>query len=1282
MDNTNNTRNKNTSLRILQWNARSIRPKVGELQNLAHPYDIILLSETWLKPEQPLIKIPGFSLIRNDLTDQQGGGVAIAIKDTITYSTIPQLDTISPNLYLIGVHLSTPKGKIAIISLYKKPNILITLPEWNALLDFCSEDYATLIGGDFNCHSQVWGSDDSCSSGDNLSEALADSNFLSLNDGSPTRIYRPGESKSCVDLTIASSNIALQSSWQVLSDHMGSDHFPIATMINEAPKRFTNFTYKINRAKIDWKKFDDYLESNADQLDDFPADTPPQTKYETLITTIMDAINSSLPESKNKKNKNNPSQAQAHNTPPNPKTTKTKPNSRRTPPAPWWTPRCSHAVALRRLSTTRFRKNISMDHYVAMKRQTAATKLILREEKLKGWANFCNSLDRDTPIGLIWQKIKWFKNRNNYNPQQIPKQNEESTQRMRSFITEFCPQLDHDYTPPPPPTIPFQTNPFLQKKFSPNELKQALNSTKKNSSPGLDKIDYFIINKLPQNYKDSLLSLFNELLSAGQFPDSWRKFLIFLLPKSTPGKFRPIALASCFLKLCEKLISNRLIWWLETQDKFPITQFGFRMLRSCADNLAILSTEILTGFAANQYTACVFIDIKGAFDNVDPKTLYKDLARLGIPQKIANFIYFLLAYRQSYFVVQGELEGPYPMDKGTGQGSVLSPILFNLYLADLPSTDHLKAKCYSFADDVVLIARGSNLDACLKSVESAVNKISNYLTTKNLEISPEKSHLVIFAKKHFTPDNHSIKINGITKHAEETTKFLGVTLDYRFSLSPHINNLTKKGEKIISLIKSLRKTWFGADPRNLITFYRGLLRSSVEYGSHILRFANHNTFDKLNKLQYKALRLALGLRNSTPINVTLAEASEPPLKFRISQLADRYIMRTFSLSEHPLHDQLNTLEQILDRKKQKNIHNIRTDFPLFNSYKRLEQHKSKIHSHQHPSPYQFPFSLINCPPTINTTIGLTLREADNKDFALHKALEEHSLNTHTQIFTDGSKTQEGSYVGYAIFIPAKDQIIKHRISSYASIFTAEALAILTALQTIQKLDIEKSVILTDSLSTLTAMSNFSTNKTSSHIIFQIQDQWTRLSLEGKEVTFTWIPSHVGITGNEIVDSHAKDAIKSGELLNTPLPHSDFKGVHTRRMIARTTKSLRAASKRTGEYYFKYIFKGWNRPWYQKLKIDRPQITTITRMRSNHMNLNQSLHRKNLTHSPLCECGKIESAHHVFWFCPNYKKERTSLIKSLQKNQTTSLNLNKIILSPNAKTCYILHNFLKSINKQV
>lgn len=168
------------------------------------------------------------------------------------------------------------------------------------------------------------------------------------------------------------------------------------------------------------------------------------------------------------------------------------------------------------------------------------------------------------------------------------------------------------------------------------------------------------------------------MLRDGDYPAAWKQFLVFLLPKPGSNKFRPISLASCLLRLCEKLISLRLNWWLETNHILPKAQFGFRKNEYCADNLSILTSEIYTGFTKKQFTSCVSLDIKGAFDNVDPSVLYRIMAKIGISKKIADFIFSLTNHRELFFVIKGELSNPRYINKGTPQGCVLSPTLFNI----------------------------------------------------------------------------------------------------------------------------------------------------------------------------------------------------------------------------------------------------------------------------------------------------------------------------------------------------------------------------------------------------------------------------------------------------------------------------------------------------------------------------------------------------------------------------------------------------------------------------
>lgn len=125
----------------------------------------------------------------------------------------------------------------------------------------------------------------------------------------------------------------------------------------------------------------------------------------------------------------------------------------------------------------------------------------------------------------------------------------------------------------------------------------------------------------------------------GEFPETWSYSLGYLIPKATPGKFRPFSLTFCCLKIFEKFIL-RLDWWIERYEKLPSLQFGFRKYRCSQDNLSILTTEIHTSFT--RATACLFSDISNAFDDVIPSILISDLEELGLPPCLYRFIYILI----------------------------------------------------------------------------------------------------------------------------------------------------------------------------------------------------------------------------------------------------------------------------------------------------------------------------------------------------------------------------------------------------------------------------------------------------------------------------------------------------------------------------------------------------------------------------------------------------------------------------------------------------------------
>ena len=199
---------------------------------------------------------------------------------------------------------------------------------------------------------------------------------------------------------------------------------------------------------------------------------------------------------------------------------------------------------------------------------------------------------------------------------------------------------------------------------------------------------------------------------------SGKNFFVFFIPKSVPGKSRPISLASCFLKLMERHF--RMVQWLEKQGLRPAAQFGFRKSRWCCDNLSILTTEIYTGFVENEYTSSTFLDISSAFDNVDPNILAHDLRDLGVPWTYCKFIFNRTSYRSVYFKIAGRAHGQFNSYKGVPQGCVLSPLLYILYTRNLEHHLHHRSHYLQFANDGVIYSTSSTVTNSTASLQDSI----------------------------------------------------------------------------------------------------------------------------------------------------------------------------------------------------------------------------------------------------------------------------------------------------------------------------------------------------------------------------------------------------------------------------------------------------------------------------------------------------------------------------------------------------------------------------------
>ncbi|XP_008552712.2 uncharacterized protein LOC103579772 [Microplitis demolitor] len=325
----------------------------------------------------------------------------------------------------MAILLNTAHGKILIANIYKHPTFQLSESHIKKLSDEAKiHDSSILIGGDFNSHHTSWGCGRNCRSGNNIFDAAFENDLHILNDGSPTYINNPNQHPSAIDLTLVSVYLAISCSWSVLTDAMNSDHYPIEIKIGTSGDEYKFFKHKFKIKGVNWEEFYKHLDS---ELENITKLYPDATKaYEKLVSTIINGLS----HNQTSQDKTNKQASNAH--------TKTNIKRPHKSPAPWWTPDCAKAVHKRKLTYSNFRINGSYENYLAMKRQEAETRRILRKAKKDGWKAFCGTINRNTPPNAIWNKIKAFKNKAMSTLQHITQQDQLDGVLKKEFINTFC----------------------------------------------------------------------------------------------------------------------------------------------------------------------------------------------------------------------------------------------------------------------------------------------------------------------------------------------------------------------------------------------------------------------------------------------------------------------------------------------------------------------------------------------------------------------------------------------------------------------------------------------------------------------------------------------------------------------------------------------------------------------------------------------------------------------------------------------------------------------------
>ena len=251
------------------------------------------------------------------------------------------------------------------------------------------------------------------------------------------------------------------------------------------------------------------------------------------------------------------------------------------------------------------------------------------------------------------------------------------------------------------------------------------------------------------------------------------------------------------------------------------------------------------------YGCGIFIDLKKAFDTVNHKILIQKLEHYGVRNNSLNWFSSYLQNRAQYVFCNNKKSEVKLVNCGVPQGSVLGPLLFLLYINDLPNISN-KLKFYLFADDTNIFYEDSNLKSLQKTVNRELKKLSLWLNANRLALNISKTNFVIFAAKNKPLENVTLLLSKKAIQQADHVKYLGVLIDSQLNFGKHIANVVKKVSRITGLMYKIRNF---VDNTTLKMIYNSLIYPHLLYGIPIWGNSCQSKIDPLQKLQNKAVRL-------------------------------------------------------------------------------------------------------------------------------------------------------------------------------------------------------------------------------------------------------------------------------------------------------------------------------------------------------------------------------------------------------------------------------------------
>ena len=1188
-----------SQLKMVHWNAEGVRLKKIELQKFLkeNSIDVCTIQESHLTTNHRFF-IRGFEIYRQDRKNRPKGGIVTLVRNNIPSIEVQRSG--DNDTEFLGVELILPKQNIQVFNIYSPPDKPIAMN----LIQPTTQDWITM--GDFNSHSPSWGYEDLDAKGEEVESWAIDKQQILINqpDDPATYFSRSWRTTSSPDLAFATDSLHKVCQREVCPQLGGSDHRPIilhlgqrtqADVFNRAP----SWNYK----KADWESFKQLAEHECENI----------TLSDNNMTENATAFQNALLTAAKK----------------------SIPRGRRKNYIPFWTPTLGKLQKDLDKARDVMERNPSNCNVIEHNKARAAfIKEKLTQQK-RSWHEKTASLNMEEDSSKLWSLTKILNEETTTRSQTVLRVNNElltGKKAANEFVEHYkresmptiAPDRAHEVRNQiqeeeshPRPEEPCMTDPLKM-----GELSAAIRKLKPKKAPGQDGVSNDMLKHLGPTARKTLLEIFNRCWNKGIIPDIWKEAHIVPIfkkgkDKTRPENYRPISLLSCIGKLMERIITRRLTWFLESRNVFSPTQTGYRQHRNTEDQLAYLTQSIENAFQEKKKVLAVFFDLSKAFDRVWKKGLQLKLLQAGVRGHMFRWISNFLYHRTARVKLDGCLSKLVRLSEGVPQGSVLSPVLFLLYINDITETLPPRVSNSLHADDLATWTAAEHTTTASYTMQETINRVKAWAEKWYMKINSIKTQATVFSLSSLK-EKVNLKLGVAPIPQVENPTFLGVTLDPRLTWKPHLETTAKKSIRKLGLLKKLAGTSWGADTKILKRVYTGAIRPVMEYATTSWATASTTNKGKLDKAQNLALRAIVGAMKTTPITEMEKRADIEPLELRRNFKVLTQTEKLKRLPNHPLHEKLQAPTK--NRLKRQSLNHLARE--LGNKQEDILDSEISEECHLRSSkwnPTDFDITICQEVP------GLLPREqqfpAEEMTVTMQMLEEKYPQTEWTRIYTDGSADEAIKNGGSGVYVKTstgETHTYERATGKKCTNFRAEVAALQIAATHIIEKKPDKAVVLTDSKAALQALNS----DTPDLAVYKLKEDLLHLP-EKCTTVLQWIPAHCGIPGNERADRLAK----SGSKHQQPNVPSTYQEVKTLLRNKRT----REWKRRTGDY---------NASADPINILQRSEQTTIFRLRTGHCGLKSHLKRIGVANSAQCDCRTADqTVHHVLQDCPLLDAQR-------------------------------------------